>query len=425
LLLAAAVLAVTAGGRAADAPPAPVVTTVMKFLDSPRGLAFGPGGALFVAEAGLGKGTTPCTGVTGVNCYGLTGSVSRLLDGDQVRVVTGLPSISNSNGGQARGPHDIALRFGGGWGSSALGVGGAHVTIGFEGDPDTRAAVNRPDVGKLVHIPAPVLLAPSDDLCTEDCWTPVVDIAAYERGGGPDPRIAESDPYGLLVERRRGHGGDEGIDDRGPDENDDDAAGTADVVVDASGNSLLRVDEDGEISLLGVFPSRGTTPPRATDSVPTSVVRGSDGAYYVGELVGTPFTGLTRQRSNVYRIVPGQDPYAPTVFLDGKVTGLNAIIDMAFQGDDLYIVEHWTVSPTATPRDGKLVRLRCGGRPLVCDSKPETILAGLDGPTSVAFGPDGALYVTNHGAGPAFVGGVYTPAGEVLRIEMPRGHGHP
>jgi hypothetical protein len=418
LLLAAAVLALTGGGGAADAPPAPVVSQVMNDLDDPRGLAFGPGGALFVAEAGRGgAASAPCTGVTGVNCYGLTGAVSRLLDGDQVRIVTGLPSVSNPQGGQARGPHDIALRFGGGWGSSVLGVGGAHVTIGMEADPATRAALNRPDLGKLLHIPASVLLAPSDDLCTEDCWTPVVDIAAYEIGGGPEPRVAESDPYGLLVERRRGH------DDGGEDE-DDDGQRTADVVVDASGNSLLRVDEDGEISLLGVFPSRATTPPRVTDSVPTSVVRGPDGAYYVGELVGTPFTGLTRQRSNVYRIVPGQDPYAPTVFLDGKVTGLNAIIDMAFQGDDLYIVEHWTVSPTATPRDGKLVRVHCGGRPLVCDSTPETILGGLDGPTSVAFGPDGALYVTNHGAGPAFVGGVYKPAGEVLRIDMPRGHGH-
>jgi hypothetical protein len=326
------------------------------------------------------------------------------------------------------------MRFGAGGESSVLGASGAHVTIGLEADPATRAALNRPDLGKLVHIPASALLAPSTHLCDHDCWRPIVDIAAYEIGGGPDHGIPESDPYGLLVERR-GHGRDDdeaennehgqGRHDEGDDHDAEEGDGGGDVVVDASGNSLLRVDADGEISLLAVFPSRSTVPPRPvppgvtlTDSVPTSVVVGPDGAYYVGELTGIPFTGTKRDRSNIYRVEAGQDPYHPTVFLDGHVTGFNAIIDIAFKGRDLYILQHWTTSPTAIPRDGKLIRVACGGSPLVCDGVPTTVLGGLDGPTSIAVGPDGALYVTNHGASPAFVGGVYTPAGEVLRIDL-------
>jgi glucose/arabinose dehydrogenase len=43
------------------------------------------------------------------------------------------------------------------------------------------------------------------------------------------------------------------------------------------------------------------------------------------------------------------------------------------------------------------------------DGTPTTVLGGLDRPTSVAVGPDGSLYVTNHGLS---VGG-----GEVLRVE--------
>jgi hypothetical protein len=402
----------------------PVVTVVMDKLDDPRGLAFGPGGALFVAEAGYGGAPCPPVPPGGValNCYGLTGAISRLWHGRQDRVVSGLPSVSFRLGASARGPHDIAMRFGKGAGSSVLGVGGAHVTIGLENDPASREVQSRPDLGKLVHIPASALLAPSADLCDHDCWSPVFDIAAYEIGGGPDGGAPESDPYGLLVERRGGPGDDEDQEDGG------------DVVVDASGNSLLRVDEDGHISLLGVFPSRTTTPPRPTpgttaltDSVPTAVVVGPDGAYYVGELAGIPFAGTTkdgktRDKSNVYRIEAGQDPYHPTVFLDGHATGFNAIIDMAFHGDDLYIVQHWTMAADGTTRkDGNVIRVRCAGRPLVCDGlHPTIVLGGLDGPTSLAFAPDGALYITNHGASPAFTSPTseYTPIGEVLRIDL-------
>ncbi len=425
------ILAAAAASPAASAAADPVVTVVMSRLDNPRGPAFGPGGELFVAEAGRGGAIDhPCPPSGGqLNCYGLTGAVSRLWHGQQDRVVTGLPSLSFPQGASARGPHDIGLRFGTGAGSSALGVGGAHVTIGLEADPAVRDALNRPDLGKLVHIPAPVLLAPSESLCDHDCWTPAVDVAAFEIGGGPEPLKAESDPYGLLIERggRSADGDGEAADD-GQEAGDEGGGGAADVLTDASGNSLLRIDDDGVISTLAVFPSRGTTPPRSTDSVPTTVIKGPDGAYYVGELSGIPFTGPLRKPSNVYRVVPGQDPYHPTVFLDGAATHFNAIIDMAFQGGDLYIVQHWTVSPTVMPRDGKVIRIPCLGEPLVCDAtQATTVLGGLDGPTSIAFDHDGTLYVTNHGASPAFASGVYTPLGEVLRVDgldHVLGHGH-
>lgn len=238
----------------------------------------------------------------------------------------------------------------------------------------------------------------------------------------------------------RGHRGHhEEFDGEGDDhhrgnghDDDDDEAGEGvrgDVVVDASGNSLLRVNADGEISLLGVFPSRSTTPPRPvppgvslTDSVPTAVAIGPDGAYYVGELAGIPFNGTARDTSNIYRIEKGQDPYHPTVFLDGHLTGFNAIVDIAFKGNDLYVVQHWTLAPvTAAMAPGRLVRVSCGGRPLVCDGlHPTTILDNLDGPTAIAFGPDGALYLSNHGASPAFSNPPkgHDPKGEVLRIDL-------
>ena len=98
-------------------------TVVMRGLNNPRGLAFGPNGALFVAEAGRG-GSGPCF-------QNAAGGVLRThrrdrpaADGVQDTVVSGLPSYANSNG-RAEGPNSISL----------LGMGGAYVTIGLETDP--------------------------------------------------------------------------------------------------------------------------------------------------------------------------------------------------------------------------------------------------------------------------------------------------
>ena len=89
------------------------------------------------------------------------------------------------------------------------------------------------------------------------------------------------------------------------------------MVADSGANDLLRVAADGTISVLATFPNRlvdappflglppGTQIP--TDAVPTSVARGPDGAFYVGQLTGFPFPV---GGANVYRIVPGQAPHA-------------------------------------------------------------------------------------------------------------------
>ena len=50
---------------------------VVNGLDNPRGVAFGPEGALYIAQAGSG-GDGPCgPGPEGTRCYGETGAISR------------------------------------------------------------------------------------------------------------------------------------------------------------------------------------------------------------------------------------------------------------------------------------------------------------------------------------------------------------
>jgi streptogramin lyase len=175
-------------------------------------------------------------------------------------------------------------------------------------------------------------------------------------------------------------------------------------VVDAGGNSLLRVSANGTVETLAVFPAQPnpafpSSPPLppfppTVESVPTSVARGPDGALYVGELTGFPFVqGLAR----IFRVVPGQSPVA-------VCGGFKAIIDVAFAPDgSLLVVENATGGLFFLPNTGRLSRLYLSD----CTSTP--LLTGLNRPTSVAVGPDGAIYVTNNGVTPG--------AGQVLRVQ--------
>ena len=360
-------------------------TVVMSGLDNPRGLAFGPEGGLYVAEAGRG-GAGPCLVMAGGSfCYGPTGAVTRLRHGVQERVATGLPSLVGPNGAAQAGPNDIAF----------LGLGGAHLTIGLQNDPTRRALLGEvgSGFGQLVHLPA------------SGIWRFVVDVAAYEVAHNPDGRLnsdgtpnLDSNPYGLL------------------------AVPGGRVVTDAGANALLHVQASGQISLLANFHARGTNPPRPsfaplpfdqfTDAVPTSVAVGPDGAYYVAELSGVPFTDT---RANVYRVVPGE-PARLFLIDDACIGGFKAVLDIAFDPPgNLYVLQHSTgalqqggpgILIRVTPsQDGGDIcaRYRAGTR--------TTVLGGLIFPTSVAVGPDGALYVTNRGRS---VG-----TGEVLRLDVP------
>jgi len=323
LTLAIVVLAFawsSAPGKAA----APPFTVVMSGLDNPRGLTFGKDGALYVAEAGRG-GSGPCRVVRGVNqCYGPSGAVSRLRQGVQERIVTGLPSYApQPSGAGATGPHDVSLP----------GRRQLYVPLGL-GGPDAeaiRAFFDR-DFGWLIR-------ADEDS----GSWERVADVTGYEFAANPDGGALDSNPYGLLPK----------------------AGG---IVVDAGGNSLVRVSGKGKISTIAVFPSRAQG--RVTDAVPTSVARGRDGAYYVGELTGAPFfAGL----AGVYRVRLGQ---APEVFLGG----FTAIIDLTFGPDgSLYVLQFATGPGLSGP--GALIRVAPDGTRTVIASE------GLVAPTSVVIAP--------------------------------------
>jgi sugar lactone lactonase YvrE len=166
------------------------------------------------------------------------------------------------------------------------------------------------------------------------------------------------------------------------------------IATDAGGNSLLRIAASGSIATLATLPSRAQG--RFTDSVPTTVAVGPDGAYYIGELTGFPFVP---GEAKIYRVVPGE---APTVYR----SGFSFVIDIAFGSDgSLYVLEFATGPGLSGP--GDLWRVAPGGaRSLVA--------TGLFAPGSVTIGPDGAFYVSNCSIFPGT--GPFPCHGAVVRI---------
>jgi hypothetical protein len=338
----------------ASGSPDPAPGQVASRLLNPRGIDLGDNGVIFVAEAGRG-GDGPCQpGPEGGSvCVGLTGRLTRIGHGDLDRLVR-LPSHAGEDGFAALGPHDVAL--------AGENGGGILATVGLGGDPEFRDGFGPKGelFGTLVRV------SHAGDVRV------VADLAAYEAAVNPDGDIVDSNPFGLL--RREGRT----------------------LVTDAGGNSLLRVTDRGRVSTIAVFPSRlvsfgGEMIPM--HAVPTSVVRGPDGAFYVGQLTGFPFpVGGAR----VYRVERGEDP---EIF----ARGFTNIIDIAFHRGKLYVLEIAHNGLLAPEPFGALVRVNADGSKTV-------LFDDLFFPGGFAFAGRETVLVTNCGICPG--------GGEVLKLRV-------
>ena len=286
-------------------------TVLVKNLDNPRGLTVDDDGNVFVAQSGEGRGKdgrAPCfVGPEGgAVCLGATGKISELdIRGHSGKlgrhgvtdVVKGLPSIgAKADGSGAIGPSDVDFDRN----------GDLFATIGLGADPAVRGKMPAGTYRTLASKLATVQKVDQKHGKVKE----VANIGNYERKVNPEKDDFDTNPNSLAA-TRRGH-----------------------LVADAGGNSLLQVDRDGKISTVFVFPHEAAVnSPQGRirpDAVPTTVVKGPDGAYYVGQLTGFPFVKGT---ATVWRFERGEKP---EVFADGFTN----IIDLAFTDDgDLLVLE--------------------------------------------------------------------------------------
>jgi hypothetical protein len=322
-------------------------------LDNPRKLAFGPDGALYVAEAGRGGASALCSidPGTGANrCYGPSGAITRITGiGVHSRIVSDLPSIAPASGNDATGPNDIGFGFNTTW-----------VLIGYAGNPLQRTAFEAANIrlGSLVRV---------DGIGQ---WAHVLDVSDHELTN-PDGLALDTNPFAMSVLSGRI------------------------VVADAGANALLNIGLFGQTSTLATFPPRAVGG-AAIQSVPTTVIEGPDGSLYVGELTGAPFPVGA---AGVYRVPAGGG--TPVVV----ATGFTTIIDIGIDTDRgfAYVLEHdadGIIPPRGPGVDGRLIQINL-------TNGTQTVIAkdGLVKPGGLAIGPEGAVYVTTR-TNQAGVGGV-------------------
>jgi hypothetical protein len=142
----------------------------------------------------------------------------------------------------------------------------------------------------------------------------IADARKFERDVNPDAQvgnpIVDSNPVDVLVDRGRF------------------------VMADAGGNSVIRTDHKGRLEALAIFlepPKPLPFGPPMYQAVPTGVVKGLDGFYYVSRLTGFPFPV---GGAKVVRVNPRTGAY--TVY----ASGFTMIMDLDFGNDGtLYVLE--------------------------------------------------------------------------------------
>jgi hypothetical protein len=350
--------------------PGPSSGTVLASgLNDPRGLAFGPDGALYIAEAGTG-GTnstagTCIQGLPPIGPYkgGPSARISKLdTKGKLTTVASGLPSFVAMQG-DIIGVADVAFLNGKLYGLIA-GGGCSH------GNPDLPNGIVQVNLtsGKWDYITNLSLFYMEHPAAYPDA-------SDFEPDGVPYSMIAHHD---LLYAVEPNHGT---------------------ITATTTGGATTEI--------IDVSLSEGHI-------IPTSIVANNDNLY-IGNL--GPFPILS-QRDRVITLsrnlsfvdtTPGLATKAADLSkfrIANSRAGFTTIVSLKFGPDGLLYALELSDTPGGFPNpgDGKVLRLNANGT-------IQTVVSGLSLPGGMTFGPDGALYISNSGdLGPG--------KGQILRVNV-------
>ena len=284
-------------------------TPIASGLDNPRHVAVSDWGSVYVAEAGKGA-SNPATATSCFNsaegpaCTGATGAITKIDRHGQRRVVRGLASFAVAElnpempdvdiGDNAIGPHGVYVK-----GHQVFFTNGGP-TAPFRGVRPYEEYIPR-DPTLVDEDPISSLYGKLFELRRSGGLREIADLWAFENENNPDVeegnRLVDSNPVDVLADR--GHF----------------------IVADAGGNTLLRARRGGDVKVLSLFPNilqpnpfePGDVPMNA---VPTGVVKGPDGAYYMSQLTGFPFPV---GGAKVFRVDPATGAY--TTYAAGFTNG--------------------------------------------------------------------------------------------------------
>ena len=343
-------------------------TVYVAGLNGPRGLAFGPNGTLYVAEAGTGgtqsTGSVCAQAPPPVGPY-LGGTTARISaidpSGNRTTLASGLPSTLDSTGA-VQGVADLAFLDG----KLYALIAGGGCSHGNPLLPNGIVKVNLNN-GKWDYI---------TDLTLFYLQHPTAypDASDFDPAGVPYSLISHNDKL-FAVEANHGQ------------VTATTTAGATTQVIDLSlsqghivPTSIVARENNLYVGNLGLFPVQQTLGRVTTLSKDLGFI--------------DTFPGLETKPAdlNKFRIANSR-------------AGFTTIISLKLGPDGLlYALELSDAPGFPTPGYGKVVRLNRNG-------SIQDVVAGLTVPTGMTFGPDNALYVSNLGAAPA-------GAGQILRIPV-------
>jgi hypothetical protein len=356
------------------------VDVIAKKLDNPRHVAVAKDGDVYVAESGRGGNHATARScfdsAEGFACTGRTGAVTKISRWGQFRIVSGLASFAPVDGNNAIGPHGIYAD------GHDLYVTNGGPTGPTRGTPP-QLVLRDPTL--VAEDPISTLYGKLLEVKGFNRVRVLADAWKFERDVNPDAQVAnpiiDSNPVDVLEDRGRF------------------------VMADAGGNSIIRTDHRGRLQALAVFPNILTPNPFGgpavpMQAVPTGVVKGPDGFYYVSQLTGFPFPV---GGASVFRVNPHTGAYSV------YASGFTMIMDLDF-GDDgtLYVLEldSDNIRPIGPSTDGSIWTVSRRGT-----KRKLALPAGtLTEPGGIAAGRHDKLYVSNRSR--------EAGKGEVLRIEL-------